>query len=478
MTFNGGTVLYSDEVIQNELTISELIVNILTHQDTNIEVIHVKTSMMVTTGIFKITLNENFSSYFKSNPTQNIRAPSVLIIKLFIGYPDNEVTNEINIQKALGSQNNVMPICPSFLFAEKIKTPGKEMTMLGKLFYSLFELKAHIEYSKFRISFGDTTPITSSYNQDILIMEFIDCETYFDFCKRTLRNNADKTITEESFYKYITHNIEIKLSTDEELRNFYTYYMASLLAIKGYHHHDIHDSNIMICSVIETSDLEQDINQLNTERTNIFPFVIDFGRAGRITQDELKFYGLIPSIAKSKLGIDDTTKEPQEPNQNYLAPIYINALRNNTRIAEYVKSLLREENYVDAVLTLSMCINPKLRRFATMFVGYYEFDYISYSHLYKMNEGRKEKYNTMIHGLIKKRNNLELILKIQLIPEKKGNITELVGGKLVLRRLRRLKQRRLKQRRLRSLKQRSLKQGSLKQRSIRSQRSLKSTKNK
>lgn len=322
MTFNGGTVLFSDEVLQDESKINRLIVNILTHQDTKIEVIRVKTSR-VTTGIFKITLNEKFSSHFKSNPTQNINAPSVLIIKLFIGYPDNEVTNEIAIQKALGSQNNVLPICPSFLFAEKIKTPGKEMTMLGILFYSLFELKAHIEYSKFRINFGNTNPITSAYNQEILIMEFIDCETYLDFCESTLANNADKTITEESFYKYITLAIEIKLSTDEELRNFYTYYMASLLAIKGYHHADIHNSNIMICSVIETSNLIQDINQLNTERTNIFPFVIDFGRAGRITQDELKFYGLRPSIAKSKLGIDDTTKEPQEPNQNYLAPIYI-----------------------------------------------------------------------------------------------------------------------------------------------------------
>lgn len=136
MTFNGGTVLFSDEVLQDESKINRLIVNILTHQDTKIEVIRVKTSR-VTTGIFKITLNEKFSNHFKSNPTQNINAPSVLIIKLFIGYPDNEVTNEIAIQKALGSQNNVLPICPSFLFAEKIKTPGKEMTMLGILFYRL-----------------------------------------------------------------------------------------------------------------------------------------------------------------------------------------------------------------------------------------------------------------------------------------------------------------------------------------------------
>jgi hypothetical protein len=40
-------------------------------------------------------------------------------------------------------------------------------------------------------------------------MEFIDCETYFDFCKRTLQNNADKRLTEDSFYKYITLAIEI-----------------------------------------------------------------------------------------------------------------------------------------------------------------------------------------------------------------------------------------------------------------------------
>ena len=421
MTIHGGTVLFSDEVLLNELAISKLIQDILIDRSTMIEVIRVITHTE-TTGIFKITVNEIFSKFFKSNPIHNINAPRVLIIKLFINYQEYEVANEIAIQSELGSRTNIMPICPSFLFSERIQTPGEEMTILGKLFYSLFELKAPIQYGTFRINFGDKTPLTSAYIQDILIMEFIDCETYFAFCKSTLANNADKTITEDSFYKYITHNIEIKLSTDKELRNFYTYYMASLLAIKGYHHDDIHNSNIMICSTTEVVKSEQHINQLNTERTNVVPCVIDFGRAGRITQDELEFYELTPAIAKSKLGIDDTSKEPQEPNTNYFAPIYINALRNNTRIVEYVESLLKAKNYVDAVLTLSMCKNPKERYINSMFIEYYEFDHISYRDLYKMNEERKKKYNSIIQQLIEKRNQLELALELQLIQKKEKSI--------------------------------------------------------
>ena len=152
------------------------------------------------------------------------------------------------------------------------------------------------------------------------------------------------------------------------------------------------------------------------------PCVIDFGRAGRITQDELEFYELTPAIAKSKLGIDDTSKEPQEPNTNYFAPIYINALRNNTRIVEYVESLLKAKNYVDAVLTLSMCKNPKERYINSMFIEYYEFDHISYRDLYKMNEERKKKYNSIIQQLIEKRNQLELALELQLIQKKEKSI--------------------------------------------------------
>jgi hypothetical protein len=114
MTFNGGTVLFSDEVLQDESKINSLIFDILSHGDTNIEVIKIVNDTRkhtngkdtnALTGIFKITsLNATFSSHFKSNPTQNIKAPSVLIIKLFINYPTHEVTNEIAIQKELGSQ--------------------------------------------------------------------------------------------------------------------------------------------------------------------------------------------------------------------------------------------------------------------------------------------------------------------------------------------------------------------------------------
>jgi hypothetical protein len=439
MTFNGGTLLFSDGVIQNELTISELIQNILTDSETYIEVISVtgEEGSVIFTGIFKIiAYNKTFSSNFKSDPPDTIYAPSVvLLIKLFINNPDTDVDNEIAIQKELGSQTNIMPICPSFLFSERIQTPGQEMTMLGQKFYRLFE-KAHGPYSEFCTLIQKEDPKNSAYIQDILIMEFIECQTYFNFYEYTMISVAGKKITKDSFYKYITLTIEITLSGlnhGEELQNFYTYYMASLLAIKGYHHADIHSKNIMICPVIEENDSKQPDKQLSIERTNIFPFVIDFGRAGRITQEELKFIPLKTTLdVKKKLALATKKKLWGEILQ-YLSPIYLNALTNMTTIADYVKSLLAKENYVDAVLTLSMCINPKLRGFTSMFVGFYEFSHEPYAYLYFINEERKKKYNSMIGQLIESRKQLESTLTQQVD-----------GGKLVLRRQKKAKTKKAK----------------------------------
>ena len=438
MTFNGGTVLFSDEVLQDKSKINSLIFNILMHQDTNIEVIKIVNDTRkhtngkdtnALTGIFKITsLNATFSSHFKSNPTQNIKAPSVLIIKLFINYPTHEVSNEIAIQKELGSQSNVMPICPSFLFAETIKTREGQPTRIGEAFYKLFQTKKPQNFQKFCNDFRSQDPIQSTkYVQDILIMEFIDCDNYFDFYEKTLPKDPYKRFPKDSFYKYITLTIEIKLSaserTSEELQNFYTYYMASLLAIKDFHHCDIHSDNIMICCE-ESEESKQEDKQINTKRTNIFPFVIDFGRAGKINSEELVFKELQTPEAKNKLGLNDTTKPPprEGPNADYLRPIYLNARANKDKIVDYVLALIAKENYVDAVLTLSMCVNPKVIPDESLFEGFYDYEHEPYGYLYKMNTDRKKKYNTILKQLIEKRKQLEQALKPQLAQKKKRNI--------------------------------------------------------
>ena len=414
MTIEGGAVLFTDEVLKDEKNIRKLIYEILKDPDTSIEILALNDTRrrgLDFSCIFKIKFNKKFDTYFKniSNTIYNIKAPSVLIIKLLIGYPRNEVENEISIHKTLGAQTNMMPICPSFLFHEEIN--NHEMTTIGSAFYDLLKLKSIKEdYIEFCNFINNKDPKTSKQLQNIFFMEFIECTSYTEFYQNALKNNAGKKLSATSFYKYTVLDEEIRLSCvniSEELRNFYTYYMASLLAIKGFHHSDIHSDNVMICSNIEVKKSDQEENQLNIERTNIFPFVIDFGRAGRIIQEELVFRELRQS-GKKKLELDDLTKEPWSPRAKILRPIYLNALKNKTNIVDHVNSLLSEGNYVDAVLTISMCVNPKSGDgYPSIFEGFYDYKHEPYIDLYLINDEIKIKYNSIISRLIQKRNQLE-----------------------------------------------------------------------
>ena len=408
MTLQGGAVLFTDEVLKDEENIRNLIFKILEDRDTRIGYVTASAGnkRFQSTSIFKIIFNKKFDINFKifSNSLYNIKAPRALIIKLIIGYPHNQVENEINIHKTLGAQTNMLPICPSFLFYEQINNIA--MTDIGSAFYNLLQSKLYrVHYETFLKEIRIEDPKTSTQLQEMFIMEFIDCPNYIDFCTATFKDNASKQFTEESFYKYITLDTDIILSSpiqeseelqiSEELQNFYTYYMASLLAIKGYHHSDLHSENIMICS--DTMGSEQHVNQLNIGRTNIFPFVIDFGRAGMITRDELVFKTLITPYGK--IYVTD---------HEYINPIYVEAQKNRANIVDYVTRLLKEENYVDAVLVISMCINPNCGSYPSHFQCYFDagLDPI-YMELYLINYERKIKYNKMLITLINERKELE-----------------------------------------------------------------------
>ena len=145
MIVEGGAVLFTDEVLKDEKNIRKLIYNILKDTDTSIEIIALNDTRrrgLDFSCIFKITFNKKFDTYFKtiSNSIYNITAPRVLIIKLLIGYPHDEVANEVAIHKTLGAQTNILPICPSFLFHEEINNTTMT-TNIGSAFYDLLKFK-------------------------------------------------------------------------------------------------------------------------------------------------------------------------------------------------------------------------------------------------------------------------------------------------------------------------------------------------
>jgi hypothetical protein len=202
----------------------------------------------------------------------------------------------------------------------------------------------------------------------------------------------------------------------------------------------------------------------------------------------LKGYG------RKKLKLDDLSVEPYFDTEQYLRPIYLNAVKNKTNIVDYVNRLLTEENYVDAVLTISMCINPKSGLYPPIFQGFYDFKHEPYAELYFINEARKIKYNSIIRQLIQKRNLLEKQLaeereqqiatdSIALTPEDPPNsdlekidprivsnefdskeFVDVNGGKLILRRKKK------------SIKKKSIKKKSIKKKSRKSKKTKSKTK--
>lgn len=125
------------------------------------------------TGIFKITFDKDtFSDNFKSNPEYNIDLPNVLLVKLFKDCIATEVDNEIAIHKKIDLQTSMMPISPSILFYDTI-TPE---------FHALCKEEALQKYKKFCNIIKSTvrTPLSDRVHK-ILIMEFIECQTYKKF---------------------------------------------------------------------------------------------------------------------------------------------------------------------------------------------------------------------------------------------------------------------------------------------------------
>jgi hypothetical protein len=384
-----------------------------------------------TTGIFKIALSgEIFRENFKSEPP-----PNALLIKVFKRCKMNEVENEINIHQEINSKTNMMPIAPSILLNYPIVDNDKftnlnllceEKLFINEVFCQLITLKNKDK--------------KNTVANVILVMEFIECDTYDNFFSefsQKVKKEVKKEVKADT-HSFKILDMDIKLSLTE-LNIFFTYYLASVLAVKGYHHGDLHEGNVMICQNENSTPLE------------INPFLIDFGRAG--TFDTLSFVELEQEyleIFESTIAGQETIiseKESIEGSFLILHQIYSMALENKDAIAEYVNTLLKEGNYVNAVLTLNMCVANLSEIKDSQFTYYmknilevkekdeYTDEYTDdepspYEYLFNINENMRTKFNEEIGKLIQRRIQLE-----------EGKLNPVEGGKLVLRRQKNSKKR-------------------------------------
>ena len=397
----GGTVLFKNSNIKR---IDEILLEIFQHNETWIELFTIKLEEIVkkidiTTyclvGIFKVTIPQQLViEYFMNLSDSNIKEPTVLLLK-FLGDVNNiELQNEIDIHKIFGAQSNIMPFCPSFLFHEQIKTKSTPMTPLGTSFYQLLKNR-HIQsnfFNKFQLQNGarELTPIgTDIYNQmksyfkvqDIIIMELLECSTLFEFTERA-------TIPP---YIHTVYNKRIRFNNYTEIKTFYVFFLATLMALDNYSHGDLHSGNVFICS------------NTTTNPPTIIPYVIDFGRS--VIIDNLELEELKPDALVNF----NTWYAGSGITYTKIQKIYQDAVTNKNIIVEYIKNKIKANRYIDAVIIMSMCRNKYNRKIDSMF--YYTFDpeinYQGYSHIYNINDYHFRIYNYFIKNLIKKRQTVQ-----------------------------------------------------------------------
>jgi len=291
MSFKGGAVEFI-----NEVKSTHIIQEILTDEDTSIKLL---TQNPVTPAyLFTITFNnDKFSKYFKKLPGSNI--PSVLLLKLmayeFASY--SSITRTINIDEFtfetiqhlnLTTYDNTFPICPSFIYSERISWPGGKYTSIGICINDLlnkFGLYSNITQTMVtklkelllhthKIDYRGTIPI-ENVSQHIIIMEYYSCITLKNFIEDTYSRKIS------ILSNYYIYGIELPPMSLEEFGCILTLFVSSLMLVRGFIHGDLHKNNILLCV---------------DDKQNINPVVIDFGRTSRINFENKFDTSIIPLI--------------------------------------------------------------------------------------------------------------------------------------------------------------------------------------
>jgi hypothetical protein len=423
----GGTVLFKKS---NRKNIEAILLEIFEDSETIIEVFNFKEESkeneeyeeeeykVTLAAIFKVTISPKLSSKYFMNLEDIIEAPKVLIIKFLGDINKMELHNEMSIHEHFGSQTNIMPFCPSYIFKQEIKNEYIDMTHLGNSFYKLLEKNSNMEerlvYNNMRKSYK---------KQDILIMEFLDCVTLFNF---NLFNKKNKSKTP---YIHNLYGEEIEFYNYKQITTFYTYFLATLMALENYSHGDLHMANVLICSDTKLipekkpSMISQFFTALNPpnppnppKTLTIIPQLIDFGRAALI--DRLEFQLL--DLKDHKKYFSKWKQWADSKNQfNFIKNIYNEANENSYRIVDYIKQKITEYKYIESILLMSMCLAiNKLDRYYNSnktsmfnFTFMKKYNYNGYLHLYKIDETDAKRYNNLIQKLIDKRRIQEQQLK-------------------------------------------------------------------
>jgi len=380
MAFKGGAVEFKDDVVSKS---KDVIQEILTDEDTSIKLL---TQNPVTPAyLFTITFNnDKFSKYFKKLPGSNI--PSVLLLKLmayeFSSYSSrthtinkDEFTFETIQHLNLSTYDNTFPICPSFIYSERISYPGGKYTLTGACIFDLlnkFGLYSNITQTMVtklkelllhthKIDYRGTIPI-QNVSQHIIIMEYYSCITLKNFIEDTYSRKIS------ILSNYYIYGIELPPMSLEEFGCILTLFVSSLMLVRGFIHGDLHKNNILLCV---------------DDKQNINPVVIDFGRTSRINFENKFDTSIIPLI--NIIGAKEVKDKKVKILNSLITTIYykteqirIDEMRRQrlmttsrakqssesrelyiiNAIERHIKNLLFLGSYVEAAIVSSMCCLP------------------------------------------------------------------------------------------------------------------------
>lgn len=341
MSYKGGSVLFRNSVATPQ-ELEQQILQILA-LTTSIEVVAEQPN---NNGVlYKLTFAENIGNYLLGLPLNAPRdvptyvPPRTLIIKYTYDRIDDadfriEARTHFEIASA-DKRENVFPISPSYIFSQIIQQSDQPFTTIGGAFSQLLtihNLKDRLETYLNRLLPRDRT----HYKQTIIIMEMIDGITLYNGLRQLPQNLA---IVDPQFPFVINKNF---------LKNFYTFYLLTLLAEKGYSHGDPHSGNIMLVSTTGNPFFLNAFGNLLTQHgLNVVPYIIDFGRAAPLYKLDFE------PFTHAQLNNADFQRD---------AAFYIGVynsvvpLLGAHTIEDIVSDLIKNQHlYVQAILILTMC---------------------------------------------------------------------------------------------------------------------------
>lgn len=400
MRYKGGSVLFDDpqkDIKAQILQIFDLATDI-TVFNTPIRNIVIVYKLIFQEPLYDILYGIDLASPRQRRPDDV--SPSTLIIKYMYDRIDShEFTNERQIYSDIASStngNNIFPISPNHIYSEIIQTSEGELTAIGKSFFELLrkfhKIEKHETHITKALEAEEIVDEKADYKKSIIIMEMIEGDT---LDKRLIKQKLSEVSEVSVLSEKLSFTFDINF-----LRRFFTLYLLTLLAKKGYSHGDPHTGNIMLTHTSTPHFFLHSLGALLTRHNmNVVPYIIDFGEGALLTSLQFK------EFSTEILSSDKFMSTSLLYHELYAIIGELNL--HVTPIISIIDEYLLSGKYVEAILITTMCSSNN----KSMFQKVFDDDSTAYVHLFTIKNEEAQILNSLIKQAIDDRELLETELK-------------------------------------------------------------------